>query len=76
MKYLYWYRCVICACELTCICGLLRGLFIVGHYMVKTNEVDVAVGCNLAYMCKNVGSMPIYHNGCVAHTCNVAAIFV
>ena len=37
-------------------------------------EVDIVVGCALAYTCWDY--MPICHNGCMAHICNVAAIFV
>ena len=46
-------------------------------YMAITHKLDIAVGCILAYECKNVGSIyPFINNGCVTQSCNVVVIFV
>ena len=47
---------IICAHELICICGILRGIFVVGTYMLIPCKVDIAVGCVLVHICKNIGS--------------------
>ena len=35
----------------------LVGIFVSGTYLAKTHKVEVAVGCILAYVCKNVWSI-------------------
>ena len=36
---------------------ILMGIFVSGTYLAITCEVDNAVGFDLAYICKNVGSI-------------------
>ena len=44
-------------------------------YLAIIYEVTGAVGCILAYICKNVVYISMYHIGCLINMCNVAAIF-
>ena len=38
----------------------LRGMFVAGTYMAITCEVDIAVACVVAHICKNVGSVCVF----------------
>ena len=57
-RYLYWNSCLICEHELICICGLyvtFERHICCWSIHGKKCEVHIAVGCVLAYVCKNIG---------------------
>ena len=43
----------------------LRGIFVPCTYMIRIHEVDVAIGCALANICKIVGCIFLYCKGAV-----------
>ena len=53
--------------ELNSVCGILRGIFVAWKYMAVTCEGDIAVGCVLAHILKNVGSI---------FPCSIRAVWV
>ena len=44
--------------------------------MAVRYEVDITVGLFWHTYAKILVYMPVWHNGCVAHICNVAVTFV